>query len=652
VRFFLGAHLRQSLTRGIGFQEDTFAQDSLQHMLALMAALDAHGFRLLSSMTLANRSRIKDFWVFTGSATDVPCGEFLDSLPVSTSSLELRAQESPDGSRSSGSHAHARHMRTASGGTPAGGVGTTAASPLAAAVPLNHVRNMSESSTARSQNGAARALLRKTPPPKPVAGTSALRQSVLAAQEEEEPFRTSLPSDVGSAVNMTGVGTGRVRIVEAPRPPPLPARSMPGASPMYEEDEDEEADDAMENDRDHDGEVIYATGGGADNSDARSVATSIPLTQIMHEDDPFRREIPAPRPRPPLPGVTPPAPLDDEPAMPGAMYADAPPRAIPADQPRTPSPYSGRASELLGGAFRDTAFSAGSGWRATGAGMGGVEVPVTWFEARSRDSAPVVARDSGVALSADSPRERAHSAAAPRASPPYRASAMTPRVPGAWVATPAAGLGAAGERGSGGTTPRGGPGGFPHGAAADPASYFADTDARWAFPAPHALAPEHALYAADAHMPVVAEAHVRQSEAGIVGLMPAPPLPPRPAPAQSAAPASAPPPLPPRRAGTPPRSGDGWVLVDVDARLSRPPNRPRSTSDSFVPRVGVDAPEPVRPQTPPHDASRASLSSKESSRVRRFFSLSKDSSVDDGRSPRKARKQRGAAGAPPGSAFR
>ena len=49
-----------------GFQEDTFATDSLRHILSLLSALDANQFTLLASLSLTNRSRVKDLWVFTG----------------------------------------------------------------------------------------------------------------------------------------------------------------------------------------------------------------------------------------------------------------------------------------------------------------------------------------------------------------------------------------------------------------------------------------------------------------------------------------------------------------------------------------------------------------------------------------------------------
>ncbi|KAJ6519529.1 hypothetical protein C8R45DRAFT_918531 [Mycena sanguinolenta] len=60
------------------FHEDTFATDSLRHILSLLSSLDAHSFSLLTSLTLTGRSRVKDLWIFTG-----PAAILNDSLPES-----------------------------------------------------------------------------------------------------------------------------------------------------------------------------------------------------------------------------------------------------------------------------------------------------------------------------------------------------------------------------------------------------------------------------------------------------------------------------------------------------------------------------------------------------------------------------------------
>ncbi|KAH9946698.1 hypothetical protein B0H21DRAFT_683395, partial [Amylocystis lapponica] len=76
------------------FQEDTFAADSLHHILALLGSLDSHAFTLLTSLSLANRSRGKDLWIFTGPSEDVVTPESLNSSPAN-SSLELKREVTP-----------------------------------------------------------------------------------------------------------------------------------------------------------------------------------------------------------------------------------------------------------------------------------------------------------------------------------------------------------------------------------------------------------------------------------------------------------------------------------------------------------------------------------------------------------------------------
>ncbi|KAJ7456690.1 hypothetical protein FB451DRAFT_1276856 [Mycena latifolia] len=71
------------------FHEDTFAADSLRHILSLLSSLDAHSFSLLSSITLTSRSRVKDLWIFTG-----PAASSTDSLPESPAPSILNGSQS------------------------------------------------------------------------------------------------------------------------------------------------------------------------------------------------------------------------------------------------------------------------------------------------------------------------------------------------------------------------------------------------------------------------------------------------------------------------------------------------------------------------------------------------------------------------------
>ena len=49
----------------------------MRHILGLLSSLDSQSFSLLTSLTLSNRSRVKDLWIFTGLLSE-------DSLPVET----------------------------------------------------------------------------------------------------------------------------------------------------------------------------------------------------------------------------------------------------------------------------------------------------------------------------------------------------------------------------------------------------------------------------------------------------------------------------------------------------------------------------------------------------------------------------------------
>ncbi|OBZ79983.1 hypothetical protein A0H81_00707 [Grifola frondosa] len=76
------------------FQENTFATDSLRQILSLLSALDRHAFKLLTSLCLTKRSRLKDLWIFTGPTDDFPSNESAPSTPGNLS-LELNREITP-----------------------------------------------------------------------------------------------------------------------------------------------------------------------------------------------------------------------------------------------------------------------------------------------------------------------------------------------------------------------------------------------------------------------------------------------------------------------------------------------------------------------------------------------------------------------------
>ncbi|KAF8523151.1 hypothetical protein BU17DRAFT_64045 [Hysterangium stoloniferum] len=64
------------------FQEDTFADDALSHILTILTSLDKHSWKLVTSISLCSRhARNKDLWIFSGPHSTQPT-----DLPVRPSS--------------------------------------------------------------------------------------------------------------------------------------------------------------------------------------------------------------------------------------------------------------------------------------------------------------------------------------------------------------------------------------------------------------------------------------------------------------------------------------------------------------------------------------------------------------------------------------
>ena len=191
-----------------GFQEDTFATDSLRQVLALLRSLDSYGFTLLCSISIANRSRVKDLWIFTGvsrgpspdassSKTDLLKGDvFRATTPegIVPSSSHGRYNTSPY----LGHHAHLEgHAHTRI--TPENG----------------HVHQPSPLSMHHAvlRKGAPRAQV-------PVSvGVSIDSQENIPAmpgpsfpRTENDLVRLPLPSTVSSDIDMTGIGAGGFRL--------------------------------------------------------------------------------------------------------------------------------------------------------------------------------------------------------------------------------------------------------------------------------------------------------------------------------------------------------------------------------------------------------------------------------------------------------
>lgn len=662
-----------------GFQEDTFATDSLQHILSLLGALDVHGFKLLSSLTLTNRSRIKDLWVFTGGSGETGLPESPPTTP-NQSSLDLKRHETPE----SGGATVPRHLRSSSapgaGGSTSTLVGTfqqhtPSHQRTATGGSLNAPESPSRLGKAGSGVHAPRVLRKPSPKVALLAAAGSSTGSLVRTplpMSYADPIRASLASEVGSAENMTGVGISRFRYPEADE-------AMYGTPRME-----------MQRPRMPVTEVIYETGGEGGSRETSPSA-------FMQDEDPFRREVPLATPTTgralPMPpatvtrmeyGPSPPhSGPESSPSPPAvsphydaaAEQSPSPPiltqstgasgRRTPPEQPRTPSPPTAHSSTLLSpGMFRNSAFTTSTGWRST-------EIPIHWTGPTSgeRDSAvnPRAGHDSGVGMMLG-PREQTASALL----------TTGPKLPGAWLTpvderqddpmasqTRLATLPApAGPRLPGGPRASHSP------PAASDMGGPPPSPATWQA-GPRAQTPEKHRVDARVSSPAVASGLVRKSEAGVVGLMPAVPTPLRPPlPTPPTAPRSqeriSPPPHMhaqtfPREPRTAPLPGDGWVLVDVDPHHrrtpppQRPAPRPRSTSDSFVnprragsPVVHSAGGAKATLTVGTVDTGRASPQAHNKrveqvgqSGIRRLFSLSRQDGAQ-GASPKKGR--RGSAG--------
>ncbi|KAF8167936.1 hypothetical protein B0H34DRAFT_38332 [Crassisporium funariophilum] len=188
------------------FQQDTFATDSLRHILSLLSSLDSHSFSLLTSISLTNRSRVKDLWIFTGPAPERP--ETPEQTLLGSAFADMK--RIPSTGISSDSH-HAtdiqpQHRRLATEPSPA-----IPHSPL-----VQHSRSATDSPQ-RQQYTPVQSpqphVLRK-PAPRAQVPISVVRDSDIPEehqleqqQPEHHPVRAYMPSTISTeADNMTGVG--------------------------------------------------------------------------------------------------------------------------------------------------------------------------------------------------------------------------------------------------------------------------------------------------------------------------------------------------------------------------------------------------------------------------------------------------------------
>ena len=208
-----------------GFNEDTFASDSLHQILSLLTALDGHACTMVTSLSICGRSRVKDLWVFIGPGSSDPYDQNWPDSPISRSGSMLDVRRSnrastpePGHNPDTGIIPSSLHRRAAT--TPQQFL------PPYSTSPPHHIRATAETNGFTSSFPAPLS-------PHAVPGVG-MRKPAPRAQvpvsvdfdapddDEHGRYRTSLASAVPSSCeNMTGVGTlNRGRLISKPNYPP------------------------------------------------------------------------------------------------------------------------------------------------------------------------------------------------------------------------------------------------------------------------------------------------------------------------------------------------------------------------------------------------------------------------------------------------
>ncbi|KIP12029.1 hypothetical protein PHLGIDRAFT_399117 [Phlebiopsis gigantea 11061_1 CR5-6] len=207
------------------FQEDTFATDSLHHILGLLTALDGHGFSLLTSLSLSSRSRVKDLWIFLGdfhpeSQPSTPSGSRTDLRREVTPQRDVNLAPGPSPLSYGAENRRASRQLPMSVPPSLGNRSPEAVAPALKphTSPFSKVHNALRKPSPKT--GIPVALLddyldpsfRGSPTDLSASKQSAGKGSGIRAGFSPGKLIRSLsnPSSVGS-VDMTGVGTRRMR---------------------------------------------------------------------------------------------------------------------------------------------------------------------------------------------------------------------------------------------------------------------------------------------------------------------------------------------------------------------------------------------------------------------------------------------------------
>jgi hypothetical protein len=223
-----------------GFNEDTFATDSLHQILSLLTSLDGHACTMITSLSICGRSRVKDLWVFIGPGSPDPYDQ--PESPISQSGSMLDVRRSNRASTPEPGH------NSDAGVIPASLHRRVATAPQHLLPPSHgpsaphHIRATTEA------NGFPMSFPAPLPPSPPhtVAGIGRRKPAPRAQvpvsvdfdahdDDEHDRYRTSLPSAVPSSCeNMTGIGTlNRNRFISKVIYPPNSGESP---EPKYDDE--------------------------------------------------------------------------------------------------------------------------------------------------------------------------------------------------------------------------------------------------------------------------------------------------------------------------------------------------------------------------------------------------------------------------------
>lgn len=371
-----GPPICQALARTIflGFQEDTFATDSLSHILSLLSSLDTHAFSLLASISLTNRSRVKDLWIFTGPAPATSEPEEISARESSSSVIPATSEL-----RRAGQSGNPESPKYTSSPTELGVGGTSQHRRYATAPAGSGLPNFPEARDAL--HPAARAATENAshsrPPPSPITQTGGFNRQATT--------RTNLPAPLAvKPPNYRDNKEGGRRDQERAAPPSATPSGMENTTSPGGTVRERQASERG-------GGVIYATG-----KNSSPVLPRNPAGRSRSPSPP-PRQTSSPRPQSPL------------------RSSSSPKQsAIPSSDKSPTPPLLGVGVFAVGSTYRNSELSSN-----TEADVKSCEIPIAWTgneEGRRVQDLPTIAEN-------------------PKTPKADRLS-IGPMLPGGWQSTP------------------------------------------------------------------------------------------------------------------------------------------------------------------------------------------------------------------------